>query len=59
MDELKPCPFCGSEEPVVHAVTVPMFGGFKHWVTCDGCKAETAAADTMEEAVEIWNRRTQ
>ena len=48
MFELKPCPFCGDDANIVTGNT---------WVHCMGCGAETDYYDTVEEAIEAWNRR--
>ena len=55
MEELKPCPFCGSEAR-------PVFRGRTNYVVCsneEGCWCGmTCPVTTPEEAARIWNRRT-
>ena len=57
MIELKPCPFCGSEDvdggeflPFGIPSVVPM-------VACDNCGCRGPFAATEEEAIEKWNDR--
>lgn len=49
-EELKPCPFCGSEKVILQ-------GRMYFWVQCKNCLAEIGAQDTEKEAVAQWNRR--
>lgn len=51
MKEPKGCPFCGSN-------SIRIWDGNHYWCQCNVCLASTAAEDTREEAVELWNRRT-
>lgn len=49
------CPFCG------HKGTMAWYIGnfFKPWlIECNNCGARGPYAETEEEAVELWNRRT-
>ncbi len=56
--KLKPCPFCGTEEPF-------MYGGdndqreFVVGVECDGCGMTFKFPPLMSfsEATELWNKR--
>ncbi len=48
MPELKPCPFCGSDDVELHGDA---------WVTCEDCGAETIYCETPEEAIGHWNKR--
>ena len=48
MTDLKPCPFCGEEQPP-HDDT--------SWVRCLGCGAETGWRPTGAEAIAAWNTR--
>ena len=67
--ELKPCPFCGGIYPGIGLTTPTMYlkeiGGKEHftqsmfWVRCFDCLAKTANYETMELAVEAWNRRAE
>lgn len=50
--ELKPCPFCGSED---------IFGGpgpeGEHYVECWDCCAKVESCNGMADAIAGWNRR--
>lgn len=48
--DLKPCPFCGSEDLVKQ-------GGTKHYIFCSDCGAETFLFNTPDEARKRWNHR--
>lgn len=50
---LKPCPFCGNEYPIVehHAQTG------RRRIRCTGCDVRTPARITEKLAAKIWNRR--
>lgn len=53
--ELKPCPFCGSDQILIQNVGL-------YWaIHCNANKKRLCAAymagSTMEEVCEIWNRR--
>ena len=49
MDNLKPCPFCGSEE--LYADN----GFLKKYVFCRNCHAYGPSGETEEEAIRLWN----
>ena len=51
MNELKPCPFCGSERVNVAEVVGDFFA------ICGACGAQGKQKATIREAVEAWNRR--
>jgi len=68
MADLKPCPFCGSEE--VHTAVAEVENWIaevenwlanvtiaNHYVMCEGCGAAGRSETTEEKAVESWNRR--
>ena len=48
---LKPCPFCQSED--IQAFDI----GETFILYCNDCCASGPEADTLEDAVEKWNRR--
>lgn len=48
-EELKPCPFCGSENV--------RFESEKHAVVCMRCKARGCVAPTEEMALDMWSDR--
>lgn len=56
-NELKPCPFCGSEEisfmQYEHAV------GLRWRVVCFGCMAtiDPGYAQAMHQVADLWNKR--
>lgn len=65
MNELLPCPFCGSTtnapiEEVVHlSHTECEEAPFDQWtVQCDNCTATMGYSETADEAIEAWNCRT-
>ena len=47
--EIKPCPFCGNEEP-----SIWNYGTYSQ-VCCGMCDAQGPAKNDVEEAVEKWN----
>lgn len=50
--DLKPCPFCGSTE--VEAWKTVTHSG----VTCIKCRAVEMSNQTIEIAIDLWNRRS-
>jgi len=48
-EEVKPCPFCGSDFVEINR------GGW--WGECGNCGAEGPAKETREEALAAWNLR--
>lgn len=48
--KLIPCPFCGGKAET---------GTFVERVKCTVCGARTVECATMEEAIGMWNRRTE
>ena len=57
MTKLKPCPFCGGEAKV---------GCEKYWqpkvsrrIICTNCYSSSGWYRTEEEAIELWNRRSE
>lgn len=50
MKELKPCPFCGGEAEMQHAMG-------EWWALCPICKANVDGKNTEQRAVEAWNSR--
>jgi len=63
MDELKPCPFCGSS-PWLHSYKgifvgeIPYRGDIGYRVECEGeCHAMTCYWHSKDEAIKAWNKR--
>jgi len=52
-EHIKPCPFCGS-----HEVTVCRTNKHACWIQCDECGGEIGSAPSRQEAIELWNCRT-
>jgi Lar family restriction alleviation protein len=58
MEELKPCPFCGSE-----AKLSPAIRGYRGFVECTNVNCQTSSppdngeADSNAGAIAAWNRR--
>lgn len=58
MDKLKPCPFCGGEG----CIQEHRFHGYAntYGVVCLDCCCETKQFfETLEDAIEAWNRRAE
>lgn len=57
--ELKPCPFCGELPYIIEHVTIR--GGHARWYSlkCWECEYERTGFETIEEAIEAWNRRNK
>ena len=56
MEEIKPCPFCGGEA----GITWDKWKDDEMYccVECD-CGVSTGVYETVDEAVEHWNRRVE
>ena len=52
MAELKPCPFCGSEDLKIYSNAFE-----NYYVVCLGCGASGRNYRSVEKAKEVWNRR--
>lgn len=63
--KLKPCPFCGKEPEVIKIWVSDSLheSGYSWIVRCNylkgGCGAQGGSRTKKEEAIEIWNRRTE
>ena len=60
MNELKPCPFCGSEKLVI--LEEVAYGNILNYAVCcdfdhGGCGATSGYRISEKEAIEAWNRR--
>lgn len=56
-NKLKPCPFCGCEFINVMKIKGDGFRACGYFLECPECEIETPIYDTLEEAIEKWNRR--
>ena len=55
MSDLKPCPFCGGKARLNEYKD----GEVWYEVWCDECAVRTEQYETVDEAVKVWNRRTE
>lgn len=57
-DLLKPCPFCGDDNPII---VTHEFSGYKwsYQVRCRKCEAATCLCETREKAKNAWNTRKE
>lgn len=53
MTKLKPCPFCGCK--LIHEMGLSKF---HYYMLCDNCRTTSGNYETIEQAIEAWNRRT-
>lgn len=61
--KLKPCPFCGNENPTLAEIRSWVVGNFVWFVGCEneGCYFGDSLGETFdskEEAIEAWNKRS-
>lgn len=56
-EELKPCPFCGSNFIFGGPFQIGRGGPLHYAYKCADCFAEGPICDTEEEAISAWNRR--
>lgn len=57
-EELKPCPFCGSEEIEIRSETTG-HGACDLIVECGNCRARSRPNYAGNEHIEAWNRRVE
>ena len=55
MEQIKPCPFCGSDKCRVEQ---NVFDDLKYCVHCPSCGAESSDYEHPGSAVKAWNMRT-
>ena len=55
MDELKPCPFCGSK--FIRIVDWDDEDGKVYWARCEKCYVSTQSCLRKRDVIELWNRR--
>lgn len=53
MEELKPCPFCGSSE----VRCISFFRDDEYYIQCNNCGAESGLKFQERKAIEAWNKR--
>lgn len=53
MTKIKDCPFC--KTPIKEDDDNCYEGISLSWIICEGCGAEGPFADSMEEAIALWN----
>lgn len=59
MDNLKPCPFCGSKYINVNYIREDEGRGIEGaYIECPNCGTSTRIFDDPDEVVEFWNRRS-
>lgn len=51
--KLKPCPFCGSIEPILDCLT----DDTEYFVHCPSCNVQQIANHSRDSAIRGWNRR--
>ena len=58
-NELKPCPFCGSDD-IEYGIMSGTMKGFDY-IQCQNCGAEIRSINNGKyiEAIEDWNRRVE
>ena len=54
MEELKPCPFCGSKDVFIDNPDSHCF-----YVACANCGVNGTTTNTKARAIEAWNRRAE
>jgi len=57
-EELKPCPFCGDQKPAPATTKLVVDGYTYHLVMCIKCGVKTSLCETYDEALDIWNTRS-
>lgn len=57
MADLKPCPFCGSNDVDIRWYMPRRGNGVLSFVLCYDCESSGPEKPTDEKAVEAWNRR--
>ena len=62
-NQLKPCPFCGSDNIERRFHTNVYLNGdvvkVSYWIQCNDCFAASVCDDDIERVVEAWNKRAK
>lgn len=58
MEALKPCPFCGHDNPMILDRVWDWDEPAVYWVECRRCDAKTAEEDNERDARANWNKRS-
>ena len=53
MNEIKPCPFCGSNSLIIES------NNSYFRINCGKCECHGPKEDTYEKAISAWNRRAE
>ena len=59
MDELKPCPLCGSEDVGIGFERLQFGGKVRRFVICNKCGGRTRNFTNRHGATDTWNRRSE
>ena len=51
---IKPCPFCNNSNPKKYSLQT---AGSLHQILCSACGAFGPAAESEDEALDVWNNR--
>ena len=58
MCELKPCPFCGSENIEIEVLSYqPYANGQRYFIVCSYCTAAHGNDEDKQKAIDNWNMR--
>ena len=56
--KLKPCPFCGSEKPILnHIEGIDGINGRLRWISCKECGSSSGLKLAVVDAIASWNLR--
>ena len=59
MNELKPCPFCGSNDFIERDNRYQGSSVLSYWIVCRHCGSESKAANNLAAAHDAWNMRAE